>query len=138
MISTASQYQMMSNGDREILQESGKKVVITNDIVFGHISNVVHTFDDVKMDYSESFVYQFIHEFNLTSAEKDFFGNEAIGLYRYPKNDIIIKRTELRDKESFASVLLHELSHAQHNYEDNTRNFENDLTNLLGILFCQI
>lgn len=45
---------------------------------------------------------------------------------------IIIKRSVLSDAKRFCDVLAHELCHHQHGYEDNTRDFENDLTDMLG------
>ena len=49
------------------------------------------------------------------------------------ENDrIIIKISVLSNSIDFCGVLAHELCHHQHGYEDNTRDFENDLTDMLG------
>lgn len=64
----------------------------------------------------------------------DFFGEETNGVYERDLNGerIIIKRKILKDERRFCGTLAHELCHYQHGHEDNTRNFENDLTDVLG------
>jgi len=46
---------------------------------------------------------------------------------------IIIKRSVLINEERFIAVLLHELAHAISGFTDSTREFESELTRLLGI-----
>lgn len=38
----------------------------------------------------------------------------------------------LADAEKFCSVIAHEICHHQHGYFDNSREFENDLSDMLG------
>lgn len=147
----------------EILEQSGKKLVMVTDDVFGKISNNVETFDDIYNDYNESFQYKYVNYQDLTPAEQNVFDlrnkitdylksaykicpnikvseNIRIGIFGgstegvHEGNTIIIKRSVLSDAKRFCGVLAHELCHHQHGYEDNTRDFENDLTNMLG--FC--
>ena len=62
----------------------------------------------------------------------DAFGEEAYGVYEPLEHRIIIKRKVLSNESKFCGTLAHELCHYQHGFDDNTRDFENDLTNALG------
>lgn len=62
-------------------------------------------------------------------------GISTLGVYDPSENAIIIKRSILATPKDFVGVLLHEFAHYQHGYSDNTRDFENDLTNILGACF---
>ena len=66
-----------------------------------------------------------------------FDGTSTLGVYDSSENAIIIKRSVLSNPTEFCGVLLHEFAHYQHGYDDNTRNFENDLTNMLGYAFME-
>jgi hypothetical protein len=57
-------------------------------------------------------------------------GTSTYGAYDGSK--IIIKRCVLSNPVLFCEVLAHELCHHQHGYFDNTRDFENDLSSMLG------
>jgi hypothetical protein len=41
-------------------------------------------------------------------------------------------RSQLKSLRRFAGTLLHEIAHARSGYDDVTRDFENELTNMLG------
>ena len=58
----------------------------------------------------------------------------CIGLWERKQNRIIIHRNVLRNRARFLGTLLHELAHARSGYPDSTRGFENELTDLLGII----
>ena len=60
--------------------------------------------------------------------------NEAIGLWDPNSSSIVIKRTQLRTISDFAGTLLHEIAHARSGYGDLTRDFESELTKMLGML----
>lgn len=62
----------------------------------------------------------------------DSFGEETNGVYEPSEHRIIIKRKVLKNNAKFCGTLAHELCHYQHGYQDNTRDFENDLTDVLG------
>jgi len=47
---------------------------------------------------------------------------------------IIIKRTQLESLEKYAGTLLHEVVHVVSGAKDVTRDFEDELTKLLGII----
>jgi len=58
--------------------------------------------------------------------------SEANGLWEEHNQRIIIKRDQLKDIKSYAGTLLHEIAHATSGASDVSREFENELTNLLG------
>ena len=62
----------------------------------------------------------------------DIHENNTLGICECENNRIIIKRSVLTDPKKFCGVLAHEMCHYQHHYSDNTREFENDLTDMLG------
>ena len=158
---TANQRSNLSNQQVEIFEESGKKLVIVTDAVFGKISDEVLTFKNIYDVYADSFEYKFIEYNSLSDAEKRIFslkdliikfigsqykictdivvsetirinemGTSTYGTYDGSK--IIIKRCVLSNPVLFCEVLAHELCHHQHGYFDNTRDFENDLSSMLG------
>jgi len=59
---------------------------------------------------------------------------EPSGVWEESTGTIIIKRSELKSIESYAGALLHELAHAISGTSDVTREFEEELTKLLGII----
>lgn len=158
---TPCQRNNMTNQQVEILQNSGEKLIMVTDDVYEKIQESVSTFSDIYTEYNESFSYNFINYNDLLSKEKEVFdlnknifslfsdkfkickdikisetirvgkyGEETNGIYE--NNQIIIKRSILSDKIKFCGVLAHELCHHQHDYDDNSRDFENDLTDMLG------
>lgn len=158
---TANQRSHLSNQQVEIFEESGKKLVIVTDAVFDKISNEVTTFKNIYDIYADSFEYKFVEYNSLSDAEKRIFslkdliikfvglqykictdivvsetirvnelGTSTYGAYDGSK--IIIKRCVLSNPVLFCEVLAHELCHHQHGYFDNTRDFENDLSSMLG------
>lgn len=153
----------------EILEQSGKKLVMVTDDVFGKIKGNVETFETVYKVYNDSFQYKFVDYHDLSSAEQYVFnlhnqiisylkpafkicsnikvseniqigllGADTLGAYDENTKTIIIKRSALSDAKTFCGVLAHELCHHQHNYDDNTRDFENDLTDMLGYSIYRI
>lgn len=58
---------------------------------------------------------------------------EAEGLWEGPSGRIIVKRSVLQSLEKYAGTLLHEVSHARSGAQDVSREFELELTSLLGI-----
>ncbi|HTZ67386.1 MAG TPA: ATP-binding protein [Roseiarcus sp.] len=59
-------------------------------------------------------------------------GTDALGLWDPETSSIVIRRDQLGSLRKFAGVLLHEVAHARGGHDDVTREFENDLTDLLG------
>lgn len=57
------------------------------------------------------------------------------GVYDHNENAIIILRKCLSDNAKFMGVLMHEFVHYNSGFEDNTRLFESELTDIIGKLF---
>lgn len=60
-------------------------------------------------------------------------GSDALGLWDAASECIVIRRDQLKSLKAFAGTLLHELAHARTGYDDVTREFEGELTTLLGV-----
>ncbi len=60
------------------------------------------------------------------------YGMEPVGLWESNKNRIIIKRNQLQKMESYAGTLLHETGHALSGAGDVSREFELELTKIIG------
>lgn len=68
------------------------------------------------------------------TMRQDFVsGADALGLWDLETSSIVIRRDQLGALDSFAGVLLHEIAHARSGHDDVTREFENELTELLGV-----
>lgn len=59
-------------------------------------------------------------------------GDQTEGLWDSASGSIIILRAQLASLRKFAGTLLHESAHAKTGYEDVSREFENELTDMLG------
>lgn len=69
------------------------------------------------------------------TMRRDFnTGTDALGLWDSESSSIVIRRDQLGSVDAFAGVLLHEIAHARTGHDDVTREFENELTELLGIV----
>jgi hypothetical protein len=60
--------------------------------------------------------------------------HETAGLWEADESRIIIKRTQLKQITSYAATLLHEAAHARSNADHFSEEFEDELTELLGII----
>ena len=60
-------------------------------------------------------------------------GVDALGLWDPETSSIVIRRDQLASLNAYAGVLLHEVAHARTGYSDVTREFENELTEFLGL-----
>lgn len=68
----------------------------------------------------------------------DEYGYTTQGVWDSAENAIIISRGILRSKETFAGVLMHEFAHYCSGFSDNTRDFENVLTEMLGFVYVEL
>lgn len=167
---TPLQRSQMTNQEVEILNGSGKNIVLVTDNVFDKFDDDITTYKDVYKDYSESFEYEFVPIEKLNASEVKIY-NEVnnfvlnfLKKYRYNTNvkiqisksiridsagfktegicdsryGIIIKRDMLKDKQKYAGTLLHEFVHFFSNCPDNSREFENELTDIIGLLSSEI
>jgi hypothetical protein len=60
--------------------------------------------------------------------------NEAVGVWEAEQQRIIVKRDQLQRQEWYAATLLHEYTHALSGADDETLEFEQGLTQALGVL----
>jgi len=77
------------------------------------------------------------HDFPVLVSETlriTTFGGDTDGVWRPIERDIVLKRSVLQDLKRTYIVIFHELAHAQNGHSDNTRDFENDLEDAIGIL----
>lgn len=65
--------------------------------------------------------------------ESEIF-NETVGLWEPKENRILIKRNQLNELNSYAGTLLHECAHAISGASDVSRDFETELTNVIGCI----
>jgi hypothetical protein len=59
-------------------------------------------------------------------------GNEAVGVWDEASRQVIVKRVQLKNPETFLATLLHEIGHAYSGADDVDERFEDALTHLLG------
>lgn len=68
------------------------------------------------------------------TMRRDFLsGTDALGLWDSESQSVVIRRDQLKSLRAFAGTLLHELAHARTGHDDVTREFEGELTTLLGV-----
>ncbi|MFU8691085.1 ATP-binding protein [Rossellomorea sp. FS2] len=73
-----------------------------------------------------------------TMRPDQYTGGDALGLWEPSSKRIIIKRSQLKSLESFSGTLVHEYIHAYTKTDDNTIEFENELTNIIGRLSIKV
>ncbi len=62
---------------------------------------------------------------------------QVLGIWEPAEHRVIIRRDQLRSAASYCGVLLHELSHAVSGASDNTMEFEDALTELVGVVVSE-
>ncbi len=65
-------------------------------------------------------------------------GSDAAGLWEEAESRLIIRRDQLQKVESYAGTLIHEITHAITGTDDETMEFENQLTDNLGKLATMV
>ncbi|HYI46166.1 MAG TPA: ATP-binding protein [Actinomycetota bacterium] len=122
----------------------------------------VRLLEDYVAEFNESFEYSFIEVDVLTDEEKGVFGrteeilalvvdnseepldvrisetmrltrDDTYGVWDPELDAIVIKREQLGSLPGYAATLLHEVAHAMTGAHDATREFENVLTEYLGL-----
>ncbi|CUH96230.1 hypothetical protein P22_2319 [Propionispora sp. 2/2-37] len=73
-----------------------------------------------------------------TLQKKSGSDQETTSLWNASTGTMIIKRSQLNKLEDYAATLLHELSHVKSGAPDVTRDFEIELTRLLGQVMTQL
>ncbi|MGL6058171.1 MAG: ATP-binding protein [Culicoidibacterales bacterium] len=125
--------------------------------------NNINTFENLSEVFTSEYKYKIINYNELTADEKKTYdmkwiavelcncqeladrifisettkssipGKDVLGVWIDGEQKIIIRRDVLSNLEKFLGVLSHELLHAKTGYSDLTREFENSLTNLIGL-----
>ncbi|MEW5972086.1 MAG: ATP-binding protein, partial [Pseudomonadota bacterium] len=106
--------------------------------------------DTHNLTNSEKNVYQFTEQiFELAGGKpkavravkisetmrKEFYTNhETQGIWEPSTGSIIIKRSQLSNLANYAGTLLHEAIHAKSGFGDVSRDFETELTKLIGVI----
>ena len=104
----------------EKLMPSEKEVFSKTDKIFSLIGGKPRKIKEVKIS---------------ETMRKDFSSfTEAEGSWDEKTGCIIIKRDQLTSLENYASTLLHEVAHAISGMKDVDRNFELELTRIIGVL----
>ena len=77
-----------------------------------------------------------IKEIKISETMRKELGTfiERNGVWEESTGRVIIRRSQLRNIEEYAGTLLHEVAHATSGMSDVTREFEDELTRLLGII----
>lgn len=158
----------LTNQQIELLEDSGKKLIMVTDNVFSKIGESVTTFENIVFDYINSFEYKYIDYNDLSKNEQKVFDKKDIVIeflkkYRYchdaiikiseticpdangretmgvcQGNCIIIKRVVLQSEQVFLGTLIHEFAHYHSGFEDNSREFESVLTGMLGKILYEL
>jgi hypothetical protein len=68
----------------------------------------------------------------MSDARERNDDDQTLGLHQSSEQRIIVHRDVLADPAEFIGVFLHELAHTRTPFPDQTREFENVLTELLG------
>ena len=81
-----------------------------------------------------------IKEIKISETMRKELGSfiESEGLWEGATGGIIIKRNQLASVERYAGTLLHETTHAISDTEDVSRNFEIELTKVIGIITSKV
>lgn len=149
-----------SSGRKPVFITETVKQKIENDVdINGEEISIISS---IVRNFNESFQYDFVEYKDLLPNEKAVFNTvdkilaeththitkEQIHISNYLQPDfpeesfggvwepiegrIIIHRQMLSDKNTFAGVLIHELTHAGSGYGDVSRAFETELTKWIG------
>lgn len=156
-----------SKEQKELLKESGKRIVMIPSAILESVDHEVSTYSDVLKDFNSSFHYSFVEEGSLTTKEKEVYGlagkiKEVFRRLQYPvdisvkisnsirsndpsstcvydpdENAIIIKRTVLKSRLEFCTALTNCLAFYQQNV--NAHNYEPcDLEEILKTMLEEV
>lgn len=156
---TNDQVEILKESGKEIIlitdnvySKLGNNVTTYNDVYQEYSNSYQYTFVPLSsLNKNELKVYNDVYNYVILFMKKnkfnvnvdikisetirlDFDGKNTNGCYDSTINKIIIKRSTLKSVNEFSGVLIHELIHFYSGYTDNTREFENELTNVLGLL----
>ena len=75
-----------------------------------------------------------LSKIKISNTMHKSIGQEILGICDHYSDRIIIKRSQLKNSEKFLGTLVHEVIHYKTYSLDCTREFENELTKIIGIL----
>lgn len=105
---TPAQRDKLSANKVEILQESGKELILITDKVYGKVCDKVVTYDDVATTYFESFKYEYVDINDFNELEKKTFNlSEYIFnmlLHKYDRTRPNLKISETIRMEEDGSI----------------------------------
>jgi hypothetical protein len=110
------EFKIVNEDDLTFLE---KEIFLKKDKIFQIIGGKPHNIKSVV-------VSETMQKDNMTFLQ-------AAAVWEATNQRIIIWRPILKDEQKFLGILLHEISHAISGAADATRDFENELTRLLGI-----
>jgi len=164
---TADEFGSLSGRMREIVTGSGREIVYIPRNTMEKLQNediVITDVGEVGKEYSESFRYSFVLPDDLDDDERENYAlcSDVVG-YIFPDytgeimisetlrtmddstrgvceadGKIVILRSVLRRRADFLGVLAHELVHARSGTQDCSREFENELTDCIGMLLDKV
>jgi len=81
-----------------------------------------------------------VREIKISETMRKELGSftEREGAWEESSGRIIIKRSQLKNIEEYAGTLIHEVAHAISGTADVTREFEDELTRLLGVICSRV
>lgn len=104
------------------------------DLSDDELSNFTLAVESAKRTLSEGGLK---HDFTVRVSETlmvSSSGIDTLGLWCPDEREIVLKRSVLLDLQQTYITVFHEFAHAQHGYSDNTRDFEDDLGDMIGLL----
>ncbi|WIL38843.1 ATP-binding protein [Kurthia sp. YJT4] len=110
--------------DIESLTNKEKKIFQTKNQILNWFPKNINVFNDILI--------------SNTMRPDMFTHGDTLGVWIPSSKQIIIRRDQLKNMESFTGTLIHELIHAYTNTDDKTIEFEIELTNIIGQLAALI
>lgn len=93
--------------------------------IYGYVEEIINVFGKTPRTVKEIRI--------SNNIRKDYFDNSVtLGVYDSSEELIVIHRKALKTLKSFAGTLVHELIHAKTGLPDINRDFETELTNIIG------
>lgn len=131
---------------------SGNQILNSNEFYNDYNSSFAFEFvSKENLNRNEKEVYKFtkdiietigglpknVKEIKISNnMRKDIYTSEFVhGLWMREEKIIVINRSQLKSIESYAGTLIHEVIHAKTDFTDVSREFENQLTAMIGKLY---
>jgi len=150
-----SAFEPLDTNQREIVEVSGRRIITLPDDILSKLGKKIYTYNDALVDYNDSFTIDEIKYEQLTENEQEIYGyverirdffvknsklrrlptvkiTKSLGLSidtngLWDGETIWVLRNTMKNERKFIEVVSHEFAHSLNNFQDNTRDFENDL-----------